>query len=185
LETVSPSITPYQSLCERLLLEILNGYDTETLLKPAFKVTIKTLIRHYPEFDMDSQDPYKVFDLYKRYFRFTKRAWIQYQKEPAKVMYEHIWPIEATFNELLKAKTSADIVSQAVIHEIMSQTEVVILSDEEATLLNGSANNNYSFGGQMRKGLGLRETGTAKERLAALRTQIEPATERNSISARE
>ena len=47
--------TPYQTLCERLLLEMLNGYDAETLCQPAFKVTAKSLIRHYPEFNMDSR----------------------------------------------------------------------------------------------------------------------------------
>ena len=97
-------------------------------------------------------------------------------------MYEHIWPIESIFNELLKARAAANIVSIETIHEIMKKTEVVILSKEESTLLNGSANKNYSFSGQMRKGLDLRETGTAKERLAAVRAQIEPTTEGNSIS---
>ena len=173
--------TPYQTLCERLLLEMLNGYDAETLCQPAFKVTAKSLIRHYPEFNMDNEKPYKVYNLYKKYFRFTKRAWVQYQKEPEKVMYEHILPIEATFNELLAAKSATKIVSIEAVHEIMKKTEVVILTDEEATLLNGSSSKTYSFNGQMRKGLGLRETGTAIERLAALRAQIEPATEGNSI----
>jgi hypothetical protein len=174
--------TPYQHLCEKLLLEMLNGYDIETLSRPAFKVTAKALIRYYSEFDMDSENPYKVFNLYKRYFRFTKRAWVQYQKEPEKVMYEHIWPVEGTFKELLDAKAAAGVVSIEAIHEILKKTEVVILSEEEATLLNGSASNTYMFGGQMRKGLGLRETGTATERLAAARAQIEPNTEGNSIS---
>jgi hypothetical protein len=174
--------TPYQHLCEKLLLEMLNSYDAETLSRPAFKVTAKALIRYYSEFDMDSENPYKVFNLYKKYFRFTKRAWDQFQKEPEKVMYEHIWPIEGTFQELLMAKAVADVVSIEAIHEIMKKTEVVILSEEEATLLNGSASNTYMFGGQMRKGLGLRETGTATERLAAARAQIEPSTEGNSIS---
>jgi hypothetical protein len=178
------SMTPYQNLCEKLLLQMLNSYDVETLSQPAFKVIAKTLIRYYPEFNMDNQQPYKVFDLYKKYFRFTRRAWNQYQKEPEKVMYEHIWPIEAIFNELLKAKSAANLVSKETIHEIIKKAEVVILAEEEATLLNGSPNKTYSFGGQMRKGLGLRETGTASERLAAVRAQIEPTTEGNSISAR-
>jgi hypothetical protein len=184
MTSASGSMTPYQNLCEKLLLEMLNSYDAETLSQPAFKVTAKTLIRHYPEFNMDNQNPYKVFGLYKRYFRFTKRAWAQYQKEPEKVMYEHIWPIEFIFNELLKARAAANIVSIEIIHDIMKKTEVVILSEEESTLLNGSANKNYSFSGQMRKGLDLREAGTAKERLAAVRAQIEPTTEGNSISSK-
>jgi hypothetical protein len=179
---VPGSMTPYQKLCERLLLEILNSYDSATLSQPAFKVTIKSLVRHYPEFTMDNEKPYKVFDLYKRYFRFTKRAWVQYQKEPEKVMYEHVWPIEAIFNELLTAKAAAQVVSIDILHDIMKKTEVVILSEDEATLLNGSSSKAYSFNGQMRKGLGLRETGTTGERLAAVRAQIEPATEGNSIS---
>jgi len=66
----------------------------------------------------------------------------------------------------------------------MKKTEVLILSDEEATLLNGSLNKNYSFGGQMRKGLGMRETGSSLERIAAIRAQIEPSTEANSILVR-
>jgi hypothetical protein len=180
----SPAQTPYQKLCEKLLLEILNACDAQTLSQPAFKVTAKSLIRHYPEFTMDNEEPYKAYGLYKRYFRFTKRAWIQYQKEPEKVVYEHIWPIELTFSELLDLKKGSRVVSLESIHEILKKTEVVILADEEATLLNGSANKNYSFGGQMRKGLGLRETGSAGERLAALRAQIEPSTEANSIVAR-
>jgi hypothetical protein len=99
--------TPYQNLCEKLIQEMLNSYDAETLSQPAFKITAKSLIRQYPEFNMKNEKPYKVYSLYKKYFRFTKRAWVQYQKDPEKVMYEHIWPIEAIYNELLKAKAVA------------------------------------------------------------------------------
>jgi hypothetical protein len=183
---VTPAVrpmTPYQRLCEKLLMEILNGYDVETLSQSAFKVTVKGLIRHYPEFNMDNENPYKAFNLYKKYFRFTKRAWDQYQREPGKVMYEHIWPIEAIFEELRNAKAQTDVVSIETIHDIMKKTEVVILSEDESTLLNGSTSKTYNFGGQMRKGLGLRETGTATERLAAVRAQIEPASEGNTITA--
>jgi hypothetical protein len=178
----SAVMTPYQNLCEKLLLEILNNSTAETLSQSAFKITAKSLIRHYPEFNMENEEPYKNCALYKKYFRFTKRAWIQYQTAPEKVMYEHIWPIEATFNELLSLKKSSQEVSIEKIHEILKKTEVVILSVDEATLLNGSASKNYNFGGQMRKGLGLRETGTAPERLAEVRAQIEPTTESNCIS---
>ena len=174
------SMTPYQKLCERFLLEMLNNYDLETLSQPAFKVTAKSLIRFYPEFNMDNENPYKVFDLYKKYFRFTKRAWDQYQKEPGKVAYEHIQPIEGTYNELLRAKADS-AASVETIHEIMKKTEILILSEDEATLLNGVSSKTYSFNGQKRKGLDLRESGTREERLAAIRAQIEPITEGNSI----
>jgi hypothetical protein len=183
-EMIAAARTPYQDLCERLLLELLNSCVAETLSQAPFKVTAKSLIRHYPGFNMDNEELYKAYALYKMYFRFTKRAWIQYQKEPEKVMYEHIWPIEATFSELLTLKNGFGPVTIEAIHEIMKKTEVMILSDEEATLLNGSANNNYSFGGQMRKGLGMRETGSSIERIAAIRAQIEPSTEANSILVR-
>ncbi|MBE3145111.1 MAG: hypothetical protein IMZ61_14510 [Planctomycetes bacterium] len=181
MTSASGARTPYQNLCGKLLLEMLNSHDVETLSQPAFKVTAKSLIRHYPEFNMNNEKPYKVCSLYREYFRFTKRGWDQYQKEPERVMYEHIWPIEAIFNELLGTKADANVVSIETIHEILKKTEVVILSDEESTLLNGSTNKTYMFNRQMRKGLGLRETGSAKERLAAIRAQIEPSTEGNSI----
>jgi len=174
------SMTPYQKLCERLLLEMLNGYDLETLSQPALKVTAKSLIRFYPEFNMDNESPYKAFDLYRKLFRFTKRGWVQFQKDSGKVAYEHIQPIEGTYNELLKAK-AAGAVSIETIHVIMKKIEIVILSEDEATLLNGVSSNTYDFNGQKRKGLDLRETGTAAERLSAIRAQIEPATEGNSI----
>jgi hypothetical protein len=183
MQSAPGHMTPYQNLCENILLQMLNGYSVEALSQPAFKVTARTLIRYYPEFTVENQQPYKMFDLYEKYFRFTKRAWNQYQKEREKVMYEHIWPIEVIFNELLQAKSAANVVSRKTIHEIMKKMEVVILADEEATLLNGSPSKTYSFGGQMRRGLGLRETGTASERLAAVRAQIEPTTEGNSIDA--
>jgi hypothetical protein len=173
-------MTPYQKLCEGFLLEMMQNYNSETLSQPAFKVTAKSLIRFYPEFNMDNENPYKVFDLYRKHFRFTKRGWDQYQKEPGKVAYEHIQPIEGTYNELLRAK-AASAVSIETVHEIMKKTEIVILSEDEATLLNGVSSNTYNFNGQKRKGLDLRETGTAAERLAAIRAQIEPLTEGNSI----
>ena len=174
------SMTPYQKLCEGFLLEMLNSYDSETLSQPAFKSTAKSLIRFYPEFNMDNENPYRVFDLYRKCFRFTKRGWDQYQKDPGKVAYEHLQPIEGTYNDLLRAKT-AGTVSLETVHAIMKKTEIVILSEDEATLLNGVSSSTYNFGGQKRKGLDLRETGTAAERLAAIRAQIEPITEANSI----
>jgi len=174
------SITPYQKLCEGFLLEMLKSYDSETLSQPAFKVTAKSLIRFYPEFTMDNKNLYKVFDLYGKHFRFTKRGWDQYQKEPGKVAYEHIQPIEGTYIELLKVK-AASAISTEIVHEILKKTEIVILSEDEATLLNGVSSNTYNFNGQKRKGLDLREAGTATERLAAIRAQIEPSTEGNSI----
>jgi hypothetical protein len=174
------SMTPYQKLCERFLFEMLNSYDSQTLSQPAFKVTAKSLIRFYPEFNIDNESPYKVFDLYRKCFRFTKKGWVQYQKEPGKVAYEHIQPIEGTYNELLTVKAAGPVSIEGV-HAIMKKTEIVILSEDEATLLNGVSNNTYNFNGQKRKGLDLRETGTAAERLSAIRAQIEPATEGNSI----
>lgn len=179
----SESMTPYQKLCEKFLLEMLNSYDSKTLSQPAFKATAKSLIRFYPEFNMENQNPYKVFDLYRTCFRFTKRGWDQYQKEPGRVAYEHIQPIEGTYNELLGAK-AAGAVSIETVHAIMKKTEIVILSEDEATLLNGVSSNTYNFNGQKRKGLDLRETGTSSERLAAIRAQIEPNTEGNSIFTR-
>ena len=71
------SMTPYQKMCERFLVEMLNSYDLETLSEPAFKTTAKSLIRFYPEFTMENENPYKVFDLYRKCFRFTKRGWDQ------------------------------------------------------------------------------------------------------------
>ena len=174
------AMTPYQKLCEGFLLTLLNEYDSKTLSQPAFKVTVKSLIRFYPEFNIDNESSYKVFHLYRKWFRFTKRGWLQYQKEPGKVAYEHIQPIEGTYNELLRAKATG-AVSIETVHAIMKKTEIVILSEDEATLLNGVSSNTYNFNGQKRKGLDLRETGTAAERLSAIRAQIEPATERNSI----
>jgi hypothetical protein len=176
----SDSMTPYQKLCEEFLLQMLNSYDAETLSQPAFKVTAKSLIRFYPEFDVHNETPYKKFDLYRKYFRFTKRGWDQYQREPGRVAYEHIQPIEGTFNELLGAK-AAGAVSIETIHAIMKKTEIIILSEDEATLLNGVSSSTYNFNGQKRKGLDLRESGTAAERLSAVRAQIEPTTEDNSI----
>jgi hypothetical protein len=67
-------MTPYQKLCEKFLLEMLNSYDSETLSQPAFKATAKSLIRYYPEFNMENENPYKVFDLYRTCFRFNKRG---------------------------------------------------------------------------------------------------------------
>jgi hypothetical protein len=174
------SMTPYQKLCEGFLLEMLNSYDSESLSQPAFKTTAKSLIRFYPEFNMKNENPYKAFELYKKCFRFTKRGWDQYQKEPGKVAYEHIQPIEGTYNELVRAK-AAGKVSIETIHAILKKAEIVILSEDEATLLNGVSSNTYNFNGQKRKGLDLRETGTAVERLAAIRAQIEPITEGNKI----
>ena len=174
------AMTPYQKLCERFLTEMLNSYDSETLSQAAFKATARSLIRFYPEFNMDNENPYKVFELYRKCFRFTKRGWDQYQRDPGKVAYEHIQPIEGTYNDLLRAKT-AGAVSIEIVHAIMKKTEIVILSEDEATLLNGVSSNTYNFNGQKRKGLDLRETGTAAERLAAIRAQIEPITEGNSI----
>jgi hypothetical protein len=80
MTSASQIMTPYQNLCEKLLQEIINSYDIETLSLPAFKVTVKALIRHYPEFNMDNQNPYKEFSLYKRYFRFIKGLGLNIKK---------------------------------------------------------------------------------------------------------
>jgi hypothetical protein len=174
-------MTPYQDLAERLITEMLLFYDAQTLKEQAFKLVAQTLIRHYPEFDQGNRKYYNKPQFYKERFQFTRRAWNQFQLDTDGLMYEHIWPIEATFNALIDAKSRSPITREAV-HEIMKQTEIIILSSEEAALLNGSPSRMYQLDGRMLKGLGVKDNGTKAQRLAAIEAEIEPSTEHNSIA---
>ena len=178
------SLTPFQALSEKILLLILAEYDSRILSEPAFKLVIQTLIRHYPEFDMDNRKYYNKTQYYKRYFRFSKRAWTQYRTDPGKVMYEHLWPIDAIFEALLQVKARSAKLDLQAVHEVMKESEVIILSDEEANVLNGSPSQLYQIDGHSRRGAGLKSSGRPSQRLAAIGAEIEPATENNHVWAR-
>lgn len=110
------------------------------------------------------------------------RAWADYQTNRASVHYEHICPVEVLYKALLNARASSIKVSREIVHGILSEAEVVILSKQEARLLDGSKSKHYQVGGHSSTGLGLRKIGTAEERLEAIGARVEPCTSRNRIS---
>jgi hypothetical protein len=153
--------------------------------KDGYKEVFKQFIRQYSGISSTGKNTWKKVDLYKKHHKITERAARiidTYQGKPnelwKKLHYEHIYPISQVVDALVRLEQNPDIDK---IKEIMEKNEVIILSKEEANVLDGSPKKLYELDGKQVEGKGLRVKGTPEERLKAIDATIDKRYSNNSL----
>jgi hypothetical protein len=156
-----------EEIC-KLLEQILKSQDYKKYHnKPGLKEILKTIVKHYPEVDSQFRKAWKHIGLYKESHRISKRAAeiIDNDGSWEDLHYEHITPVSYTIKELIELEEP----TIESIKEIMNQTEVIILSKEEAKILDGSSSKKYPLEGECVSGLGQKSGHNRENRIKALK----------------
>lgn len=177
--------TAFQKFAIRQLCMLLNDDEfRKNYKKPGYKEIINTIVRHYPEITEDGKTTWTDIEMYKKCFKISERAMkkIEESKAPKKeiwkeVHFEHIFPIALTINCLLMLENPTFF----EVEKIMELSEIIILSKEEAEVLDGSPSKMYILENKLLAGKGMRSSGYPEERLKAINCRIHESTINNSL----
>ena len=168
---------PVQNEIFNLIHYILNSeYYRDNYSKHGLIDILKSAIRHFPDVNSENKKTYLKVELYKRHHRISERA--------AKIIdnhdgggdvhkllhYEHIIPVSSTILALLSLGKNP---SQEAVHQVLSETEVIILSKEESKILDGNVNTMYQLEDSKEYGKGMKSHGTKAERLNSINIKFD------------
>jgi hypothetical protein len=154
----------------------------ENYRKVGYRNIFGDLIRQYPEINIKGEKTWTKIPLYKTYHRFTERAANLLEEGNYKswkdFKYEHITPVKVILEDLVALGENPSL--DAVVN-VLSQSEVIILTKEEAEALDGSAYQQYPLDGEMVFGAGMRSSGRTEERLTAISATLASKFSGNSL----
>ncbi|MBC8548757.1 MAG: hypothetical protein H8D23_03815 [Candidatus Brocadiales bacterium] len=133
-------------------------------------------IRHFPDINSEDKKTYQKVELYKRYHRISERAAKIIDKHEGEddvyklLYYEHIIPVSSTISALLDLGRNP---SREAVREVLSETEVIILSKEESKILDGNVNSMYPLEEEKFHGMGLKSRGSKAERLNSMNIKFD------------
>ena len=154
------------------------GYPTREMIKNCY-------IRSYDEFIPTGKSKWLNLERYKGYMRWSKRAFIALQhakgKKPYDIVredlhFEHITPNALILDRLMEKKRLSpnSPISKNVIASILNESEIVVLSKEESTILDGSVNKKYPLGDDEMNGLNMKSKQDGTIRLNAIGATLKP-----------
>jgi len=177
-------LTSYQEFVIKTLLFQLNDtWIKENLENVGVKSSIKQMTRLYSEYTIDNDKAYQNIEKYKQYHRITVRASRAIDNNGTKkdVHPEHSYPNEQIFQDLLILSKNKEEIKKEDLVQLLSNSEMIILSKEEQQVLDGSTSKQYMLDGKLVFGCGMKKKGTLDERLKAINATFEPKYEQNSI----
>ena len=162
-------LTPYQENVINFLYETI-----KSVREGKFQIHIGFIhdcIRNYPEIAIDGKGSWQKIERYKKYHRISERAAKllengQY-KDWRDFHYEHVIPASVTKKRILSLINKEDF-QKSDVQEALSDSEVIILTKEEARVLDGSPNKTYLLEGHEVTGAGMKTSGTLEERLESI-----------------
>jgi len=90
------------------------------------------IIRNYHQFNHKGEQIYRKKNKISDYFKFSEKAW-QKRDDIKSLYFEHTYPVKIIKQELNELITTG--ISSNKIEEILNKSEIVVLTKEEATLL--------------------------------------------------
>lgn len=178
-------MTKTQEEIIRIIHFMLNSnYFRVNYSTPGLKDIINQAIRQYPEITSGKKRTWKNVDRYLKYLKISERASNIIDrnsgvKELWKLLhYEHIEPVSLTIKKLIDLGEKPSFND---VKKIMNNCEVIILSKEEANIIDGSIDKMYLLEGELIRGKGMRATGTKSERLNAVEIKIDERYKENKL----
>jgi hypothetical protein len=166
-------MTPVQNEICKLVYHILNSsYYRINYSKHGLKDIFKQAIRQFPESNSEDKKSYKNVALCLRHHRISERATKIIDNHDGKtdlwqlLHYEQIVPVSVTISDLLNLGENPNL---EAVRDILGETEVVILSKEEAKILDGNVDSMYPLDGKSFPGRGLKSKGSKAERLNSVK----------------
>ena len=139
-----------------------------------YKSIVNYMVRQYAEVDTECKkfwdDQKKLIQFCQHSERAAKIISPKMSKEDfkKKIHREHIVPAAQIVKELFALKNP----SIEEVSKVVAQSEVVLVTKEEANALGGSKSKEYPLDGKMVTGKGLSSKGSKEERLQAIGARI-------------
>ncbi len=166
-----------EEVCKLIHCALHSENFYHNIFKPGYKEIFIQYLRQFPGISKDGKNTWKKIDLYLKHHKITIRAVKALEEFKGdnkelwnEVHYEHIFPNSLLMKELVALGFKPNLED---IKNIMKMSEVIILSKEEANLLDGSINKLYPLEGKMLNGKGMRSKGYPNERLKAIDAKID------------
>ncbi|MDO6803024.1 hypothetical protein Q4595_11245 [Wenyingzhuangia sp. 1_MG-2023] len=153
-----------------------SNFFRENYSSPGLKDILNQSIRQYPEITSENKRTWKNIDRYLKHLKISERAAkiIDSNKENKNLWkllhYEHIEPVSLTIKKLIELDNNPLIED---VENVMKCCEVIILSKEEANIIDGSIDRVYPLEGKLVKGKGMRSFGNKDERMNSLGIKID------------
>lgn len=176
-----------QEVVVDIICNILNRYSYDVIHSDDFKPTAmlirNALIRQYHEHPNNVESTWQDIESYKTHFQWSPRAFRAYSSALQNGMseseialsknnilhFEHIVPNHLILKKIIMLKKpSNEHITPEQVKSMLDQSAIVILSKEEAEVLDGNPNKSYIVEGERRQGCGLRSKGDRNDRLASL-----------------
>lgn len=178
-------MTYFQNDICKILFGLLKA-NKNIMVEKGYKDILICILRQYCEITSDGKKTWQKIDLYKKHHKLSVRAvkiidGYANKHNPSlwkELHYEHIVPISSVIKKLKDLK---DNFTEQDIFNIMQDCEVIILSKEEAVVLDGNKNKHYMLDGTLIKGRGLKSCGTKAIRLEAINAKIHPKYQNNTL----
>jgi hypothetical protein len=177
------------TICHIILAMISMDTFRENINTTGFRYIFGQTIRQYAEINNNYQKTWKKIELCRVHHQFTVRAGNLLNANPdvnndtiwQLLHYEHIVPISCIIQQLIDLHPNN--LNFENISTIMQQNEVIIMTKEEAKVLDGRVDGQYLLGGEYVNGQGMRANGTREQRLSSINTSIHNDYINNSINA--
>lgn len=176
-------LQPFNEYKESILISIHAQLNCQKEYNKASLYFLGRMIRSYYEYTDNGINTWtKREDIHfiKRYHKVSKRAAALIEQECTykDLHYEHMIPTSVLRQELIRLDNKDDI---EAIRVILESSEVMILSKEEATTLDGSVNRVYTLDGIQTNGRGMKMRGSMEERLSSIEAEVAHEYENNTI----
>lgn len=122
------------------------------------------LIRNYHQFNHNGNQVYRRTKLMQQHYRYSVDAW-KCRDDMSKLYFEHLYPVKMIKDELRELLEPN--INSKQIKKVLSKTEIVVITKQEAKALNKLFKDSEPASGQ--------------NRLQALRIEIEEKTSRNNL----
>lgn len=166
-----------EEVCKLIQFSLSTDNFYNNIFSPGYKEIFVQFLRQYPGISTEGVNTWQKVELYLKHHKITQRAAKvieNFKGENNKLWkelhYEHIFPISLLIKELVNLGFKPKFED---VKLIMQLSEVIILSKEEANLLDGSMSKQYPLDGKMVYGKGMRSKGFPEERLKAICAKID------------
>lgn len=124
------------------------------------------IIRNYHQFNFRGDKVYRKVERMQKHYRFSESAWRK-RKNLKLLYFEHLIPVKEVKLKLEALIDESNVVSSTNVKKILSITEIVVITREEASKVD--------------KIYKTEQPNSGNDRLTELGINIEPLTQNNSL----
>jgi len=179
-----------EELCAQIQHLLSSEIAFENIENVGFKEVFVAMVRHYAEITPELKKAYsdKSYSLYKKYHKIGIRAakiLDEYKGNEKNIPNnkrlhaEHMPPVSVIRKQLTGLGFAPSLED---VKKVLADYEVILITKEEANVLDGSPTKKYLIDGKPYSGLDVKSKGTKEERINALKLAYDSRYANNSLN---